>query len=331
MNLLYRGMHMKAIVIEQYGDADKLIYKDVPKPTPNAGEALIKIEAAGINFIDIYHRTGLYPLPLPFIPGVEAAGVIEGIYGDTSDFVAGDRVAYVMQPGAYAEYASVPLTKLVKIPLGMDSQVAAAAMLQGMTSHYLVTSVYQLKAGDRALIHAGAGGVGLLLLQMARQIGAHTIATVSTNAKAELAKEAGADYIIHYTKDDFETEIHKLTNGSGCQVVYDSVGKDTFLKSLNCLAPRGMLVLYGQSSGSAPVFDPGLLSKGGSLFLTRPSLPHYIANRNELKWRSNEIFDWIKTGKLKLRIEKTFKLSEVVEAHKQLEGRKTTGKVLLLP
>jgi NADPH:quinone reductase len=236
-----------------------------------------------------------------------------------------------MQPGAYAEYAVVPAWKLVQIPNEVSAEQAAAAMLQGMTAHYLVTSVYPVKAGDTALIHAAAGGVGLLLNQMVKNIGARAIGTVSTAAKAALAREAGADEVILYTEQDFEAEVRRLTDGKGVQVVYDSVGKDTYLKSLNCLAPRGMLALFGQSSGSVPAFDPALLAQKGSLFLTRPSLAHYAATREELLWRAGDLFDWIKTGKLKLRIEKTFPLTEAAEAHRQLEGRKTTGKVLLLP
>jgi NADPH2:quinone reductase len=270
-------------------------------------------------------------MPLPFIPGMEAAGTVEAVVEDVADLKAGDRVAYAMMPGAYAEYAVVPASKLVKIPEGVSAQQAAAAMLQGMTAHYLVTSVYQLKAGDTALIHAAAGGVGLLLIQMSKRIGARVIGTVSTDAKARLAREAGAGEVILYTRQDFEQETRRLTDGRGVQVVYDSVGKDTFLKSLNCLAPRGMLALFGQSSGPVSAFDPALLAQRGSLFLTRPSLAHYAATRDELMWRAGDLFDWIKSGELKLRIEKTFPLAEAAEAHRQLEGRKTIGKALLIP
>jgi NADPH2:quinone reductase len=322
---------MQAIVVETCGAPDVLVYRDAEQPVPKAGEALIKLEAIGVNFIDVYHRTGLYPLPRPFIPGMEAAGMIEAVGAGVTEVAVGDRVAYAMNPGAYAEYAVVPAWKLVQVPSGVSAQQAAAAMLQGMTAHYLVTSVYQLKAGETALIHAAAGGVGLLLIQMAKNIGARAIGTVSTEAKAELARAAGADEVVLYTAQDFEVETRRLTEGKGVQVVYDSVGKDTFLKSLNCLAPRGMLALFGQSSGSVPPFDPGVLAQKGSLFLTRPSLAQYAATREELLWRAGEVFDWIGAGQLNLRIEKTFPLAEAAEAHRQLEGRQTTGKVLLIP
>lgn len=322
---------MKAIVVENTGGPEALVYREAPSPTPKAGEALVKLEAIGLNYIDAYHRTGLYPLPRPFIPGMEAAGVVEAIGPDVIEVSVGDRVAYAMQPGAYAEYAVVPTWKLVKVPEGVGAEQAAAAMLQGMTAHYLVTSTYPLKAGETALIHAAAGGVGLLLVQMVKRIGARAIGTVSTEAKAELARETGADEIILYTQQDFEQETRRLTGGKGAQVVYDSVGKDTFLKSLNSLAPRGMLALFGQSSGPVAAFDPALLAQKGSLFLTRPSLAQYAATREELLWRAGDLFKWIKAGELKLRIEKNFPLRDAAEAHRQLEGRKTTGKVLLIP
>ena len=322
---------MKAIVVENTGGPDVLVYSDAEKPAPKAGEALVKLEAVGVNFIDVYHRTGLYPLPRPFIPGMEAAGTVEAVGEGVSEVSVGDRVAYAMQPGAYAEYAAVPAWKLVNVPTGVSAEQAAATMLQGMTAHYLVTSVYALKAGDTALIHAAAGGVGLLLIQLAKRIGARAIGTVSTEAKAQLAREAGADEIILYTEQDFEAEARRLTDGKGVQVVYDSVGQTTFLKSLNSLAPRGMLALFGQSSGPVASFDPGLLAQKGSLFLTRPSLAQYAATREELLWRAGELFNWINAGELKLRIEKTFPLADAAEAHRQLEGRKTTGKVLLIP
>lgn len=322
---------MKAIVVENWGGPESLVYRDADQPTPQAGEALVKLEATGLNYIDVYHRTGLYPLPRPFIPGMEAAGVVEAVGAEVTEVAVGDRVAYAMTPGAYAEYAVVPAWRLVKVPQGVTAQQAAAAMLQGMTAHYLVTSVYQLKAGDAALIHAAAGGVGLLLIQMVKRIGARAIGTVSTEAKAELARGAGADDIILYTEQNFEQETRRLTDGRGVEVVYDSVGQDTFLKSLNALAPRGMLALFGQSSGPVAAFDPALLAQRGSLFLTRPSLAHYAATREELLWRAGELFAWIKAGELALRIDKTFPLAEAAEAHRQLEGRQTTGKVLLLP
>lgn len=322
---------MKAIVVHGPGGPDALTYEDAATPTPKAGEALVKLEAIGLNYIDVYHRTGLYPLPRPFIPGMEAAGVVEALGEGVTEVAVGDRVAYAMQPGAYAEYTTVPAWKLVNIPAGVTAEQAAATMLQGMTAHYLVTSTYALKAGDTALIHAAAGGVGLLLIQLAKRLGARAIGTVSTAAKAELARAAGADEVILYSEQDFETETRRLTDGRGVQVVYDSVGKDTFLKSLNCLAPRGMLALFGQSSGPVPAFDPALLAQKGSLFLTRPSLAQYAATREELLWRAGDLFNWIAAGELKLRIEKTFPLADAAEAHRQLEGRKTTGKVLLIP
>ncbi len=308
-----------------------MVYRDAEKPAPKAGEALVKLEAVGLNFIDVYHRTGLYPLPRPFIPGMEAAGIVESLGEGVSEVSVGDRVAYAMQPGAYADYAAVQSWRLVKVPAGVSAEQAAAAMLQGMTAHYLVTSTYALKAGETALIHAAAGGVGLLLIQMVKNIGARAIGTVSTEAKAALAREAGADEIILYSEQDFEAETRRLTSGRGVQVVYDSVGQTTFLKSLNCLSTRGMLALFGQSSGPVSAFDPGLLAQKGSLFLTRPSLAAYAATREELLWRAGDLFNWIKAGKLNLRIEKTFPLADAAEAHRQLEGRKTTGKVLLIP
>ena len=322
---------MKAILVEQYGGTDAMQYRDVDTPQPKAGEALVKIAAIGINYIDVYHRTGLYPLPLPLVLGNEAAGTVEAIGEGVTEVAVGDHVAYTGTMGSYAEYAAVPAARLVKLPDNIDFNSAAAAMLQGMTAHYLVTSTYVLKSGDTALIHAAAGGVGLLLIQMAKRIGARVIGTVSTEAKAQLAREAGADEVILYTEQDFEAETRRLTDGKGVQVVYDSVGKTTFLKSLNSLAPRGMLALFGQSSGSVESFNPALLSQKGSLFLTRPSLFHYIVTRAELDWRAGEVLEWVSNGELKLRIEKTFPLAEAAEAHRQLEGRQTTGKVLLIP
>lgn len=322
---------MKAILVETCGGPESLVYRDAEKPAPKAGEALVKLEAVGLNYIDVYHRTGLYPLPRPFIPGMEAAGTVEAIGEGVTEVAVGDRVAYAMHPGAYADYAVVTAWKLVKVPDGVSSEQAAAAMLQGMTAHYLVTSTYALKAGETALIHAAAGGVGLLLIQMAKNIGARAIGTVSTEAKAALAREAGADEVILYTEQDFEAETRRLTGGKGVQVVYDSVGQTTFLKSLNCLSPRGMLALFGQSSGPVAAFDPALLAQKGSLFLTRPSLAAYAATREELLWRAGDLFNWIASGKLNLRIERTFPLADAAEAHRQLEGRKTTGKVLLIP
>jgi NADPH2:quinone reductase len=322
---------MKAIVITQTGGPEVLAYTDAETPAPKAGEAVIKTRAIGVNFIDVYHRTGLYPLPLPFTPGTEAAGTVEAVGDGVSEVAVGDRVAYAMARGSYAEYAAVPASRLVKIPEGLSFDDAAAAMLQGMTAHYLTTSTYALKAGDAALVHAAAGGVGLLLIQMARRIGARVIGTTSSEAKARLAREAGADEVILYTEQDFEQEVRRITDGRGVQVVYDSVGASTFLKSLKSLAPRGVLALFGQSSGPVPPFDPALLAHGGSLFLTRPSLANYTATREELLWRAGDVLGWVGSGQLKLRIDRRFRLAEAREAHSQLEGRKTTGKVLLVP
>ncbi len=322
---------MKAIRVEAYGGPERLVYTDVERSEPKAGEALVKLEAIGVNYIDVYHRTGLYPMPLPFTPGSEAAGIVESVGDDVSEIRVGDRVAYAMSPGAYAEYALVQTSRLVKLPDEIDTESAAAAMLQGMTAHYLATSTYPLKSGDAALVHAAAGGVGLLLIQIAKRRGARVFGTVSTEEKAELAREAGADEVIIYTEQDFQEEIKRATDGVGVQVVYDSVGKTTFMKSLDSLAPRGMLALFGQSSGPVPPFDAALLAQKGSLYLTRPSLAHYTLTREELLWRAGEVLSWIATGELKLRVGHKFSLSEAAEAHRQLEGRKTTGKVLLLP
>lgn len=322
---------MKAVVVHECGGPEVLVSAEATRPTPGAGEALVRMVAIGLNFIDVYHRTGLYALPRPFIPGMEGAGVVEEVGAGVTEVQVGDRVAYAMQTGAYAEYATVPAWKLVTIPAGVTEDSAAALMLQGMTAHYLTTSVHALKAGETALVHAAAGGAGLLLVQLAKRIGARVIGTVSTPTKAELARAAGADEVILYTSTDFETETRRLTNGRGVEVVYDSVGRETFLKSLNCLAPRGMLALYGQSSGPVPPFDPALLAQKGSLFLTRPSLAHYAASRTELLWRAGELLSLVESGELKLRIEQRFALSAAAEAHRQLEGRLTTGKVLLHP
>jgi NADPH2:quinone reductase len=321
---------MKAIVMEKSGGPEVFEYKEVEKPEPKANEALVKIEAAGVNFIDIYQRTGLYETKVPAILGNEAAGVIESLGSDVKDFKVGDRVAYTSSLGNYAEYAAVPAARLVRIPDGVDSQTAAAAMLQGMTVHYLVTSTYALKSEDTVLLHAAAGGVGLFLTQVAKRIGARVIGTVSTEAKAELAREAGADEVINYTEQDFEEEVKRLTGGRGVQVVYDSVGKDTYLKSMNSLVPRGMLVLFGQSSGAVPAIDPLILTQKGSIFLTRPSLNHYTLTREELEHRAGEVFRWLGTGEVKLKIERVFPLAEAAEAHRLLESRKTTGKLLLV-
>jgi NADPH:quinone reductase len=322
---------MKALRIHKYGGPEVLTLEEIPVPEPKAGEARVKIEAIGVNYIDIYQRTGLYPVKTPFTLGTEGAGIVDAAGPDVTEVKIGDRVGYAMIPGSYAEYAIVPAARLVTIPSNIEARSAAALMLQGMTAHYLTHSTYALKQGDTALIHAAAGGAGLLLIQIAKQLGATVIGTVSTEAKAKLAKEAGADHVILYTQADFLAEVKKLTDGRGLDVVYDSVGQTTFDKSLDCLRPRGYLVLFGQSSGPVPPFDPGKLAAKGSLFLTRPSLAHYTLERAELLQRANDIFNWTAAGKLKVRIDKTFPMAEAAEAHRQMEGRKTTGKVLLLP
>lgn len=322
---------MKAIRVHEFGGPEALSYEEVPSPEPGPGEARVKIEAAGVNFIDIYHRKGLYPGQLPITPGVEAAGVVDAVGAGVSEVKPGDRVAYAMQQGSYAEYALVEAWKLVQIPNGLETRQAAAVMLQGMTAHYLSHSTYPLKPGDTALIHAAAGGVGHLLVQMAKRLGARVIGTVSTEEKARLAREAGADEVILYTQTDFEAETRRLTDGQGVDVVYDSVGKTTFEKGLNCLKRRGYMVLFGQSSGPVPPLDPQVLNAKGSLFLTRPSLGHYVTDRAELVGRTSDLFAWIAAGELRVRIDQTFPLAEAAEAHRYLEGRKTKGKVLLIP
>ncbi|MEK6949744.1 MAG: quinone oxidoreductase, partial [Nanoarchaeota archaeon] len=278
-----------------------------------------------------YHRKGLYPNKLPFIPGMEGAGIVDKAGKNSFGIKEGDRVAYAMNIGSYAEYAIVPAWKLVKVPDEIDFKIAASLMLQGMTAHYLTHSTFPLKKNNIILLHAAAGGVGLLLIQMAKKLGTRVIGTVSTEEKARLAKEAGADEVINYTKENFEEKARKITNGNGVDVVYDSVGKNTFEKSLNCLKPRGMLVSFGQSSGAIENFNPAILSQKGSLFLTRPTLSNYCANREELLWRANDVFSWINSGKLKIKIHKEFRLSDAKEAHEELEGRKSSGKILLIP
>ncbi len=320
---------MNAILVHTPGGPESMILENVPKPTPGPGQALIKVAVSGVNFIDVYHRTGLYKGNPGIALGMEGAGAVEAVGPNVTDVQVGDRVAWAMSRGSYAEYAVVPAWMLVKIPDGLDLKLAAAVMLQGMTAHYLTHSTFQLKDGDTALVHAAAGGVGLLLVQMAKMRGARVIGTVSTEAKADLAIEAGADAIIFYTEQDFEPEVKRLTEGQGVEVVYDSVGQSTFMKSLVCLRPRGMMVLYGQSSGPVPPFDPLLLNQMGSLFLTRPTLAHYCATRLELLWRASDILGWLAGGQLRVRIDRTYKLSEAAEAHRDLESRKTSGKLLL--
>lgn len=321
---------MKAIRVHELGGPEVLRYEDIPVPSPGPGQALVKIEAIGLNFIDIYFRIGLYKTSLPFIPGMEAAGTVTAVAPGVTEVQVGDRVAYAPVIGAYADYAAVPAERLVKVPQGLDARSAAAAMLQGMTAHYLAFSTYPLKPGDTALVHAAAGGVGLLLIQIAKMRGARVFGTVSTRDKAALAREAGADEVILYTEEDFEAEVMRLTNGKGVNVVYDSVAKATFDKSLNCLAPRGMLALFGQSSGPVPPVDPARLAKN-AVFLTRPGLGPYTATRAELLERAGDVFGWITAGKLKVHIHATLPLKDAAEAQRLLEGRKTAGKVLLIP
>ncbi|OGL03855.1 MAG: NADPH:quinone reductase [Candidatus Rokubacteria bacterium RIFCSPLOWO2_02_FULL_68_19] len=322
---------MKAIRIKTLGGPEVLTLEDIPDPKPGPGEAVVKLEAAGLNFIDVYYRTGLYKAQLPITLGVEGGGVVTEVGPNVAEVKVGDRVAYSGVLGSYAQFAAVPAARLVKLPEGLDGKAGAAAMLQGMTAHYLSHATYPLKPGDWCLVHAAAGGVGLLLCQMAKMRGARVIGTVSTEAKAKLARAAGADEVILYTTQDFEAEVKRITGGAGVPVVYDSVGKTTFDKSLNCLAPRGVMVLYGQSSGPVPSLDPAILNQKGSLFLTRPSLVHHTATREELLQRSGDVLGWIKAGKLKLRIDLTLPLAQAADAHRQLEGRQTTGKVLLIP
>src|SRR2546430_2218105 len=312
-------------------EAEAVRYEDVPQPSPAAGDVLVKVEAAGVNYIDVYQRTGRYPVATPFTLGQEAAGVVTAVGSGVTDPKPGDRVAYSSILGAYAEYAVVPADQLVVLPDGVTTRQAAAAMLQGMTAHYLASTTYPLKSGDTCLVHAAAGGVGLLLCQVASRRGARVIGTVSTREKAALARDAGARDVILYTEQDFHVEVKRLTNRVGLQVVYDSVGKTTFEKGLNCLTRRGMMVLYGQSSGPIGSFDPQVLSQKGSLLLTRPTNAHYIAPPAELLTRAGEVPSWVKSGTLKLRIEHEFSLAEAAEAHRALEARKTTGKLLLIP
>jgi len=322
---------MKAIQVKKTGGPEALELVDIPVPQAKPNEAVVKVAAAGVNFIDAYHREGRYPVPLPFVIGQEGAGTVSSVGAEVKTVKEGDRVAWAGVMGSYAEYAVVPAERLVKVPSGVTDREGAATMLQGMTAHYLAYTTFPLKRGDTALVHAAAGGVGLLLVQMAHNIGVRVIGTVSTEEKAKLAREAGADEIIFYTKDDFESETKRLTENKGVDVVYDSVGKTTFVKGLNVLRPRGMMVLFGGSSGPAPALDPIALTQKGSLFLTRPSMNQYVATRAELEMRANALFEMIADKKLKLRIEHIYPLQEAQQAHRDLEGRKTTGKLLLIP
>ena len=321
---------MKAIRVHEVGGPEVLRYEDIPDPVPGPDQALVKIEAIGLNFLDCYFRAGLYKAPLPLIPGSEAAGTVTAIGPNVTLVRVGDRVSYAPAMGAYAEYAAVAADRLVPVPESVDMRTAAAVTLQGMTAHYLATSTYALKPGDTALIHAAAGGVGLLLVQIAKMRGARVFGTVSTREKAALAREAGADEVILYAEQDFEAEVMRLTGGKGVNVVYDSVAKTTFEKSLNCVGPRGVLALFGQSSGPVTTFDPARLAKN-AIFLTRPGLGQYTATREELVQRAGDVFEWVRSGRLRVRVSQTLPLRDAAEAHRLLEGRKTTGKLLLVP
>jgi NADPH2:quinone reductase len=322
---------MKAIRVSRTGGPEVLQLEEVPDPTPGPGEAEVRLEAIGVNFVENYHRRGLYSAPLPFTPGTEGAGRVVSVGPDVTGLRSGDRVASVNLVGSYAELARAPAERLVLLPETVDTRTAAAAMLQGLTAHYLATSTYPLRSEDWCLIHAAAGGVGLLLSQIARDRGARIIGTVSTPEKAELARAAGVHEVVLYTRQDFVSEVRRITASRGVSVVYDSVGKTTFEGSLDCLAARGMLVLFGQSSGPVPPVDPQLLNSKGSLFLTRPTLKDYVATREELRARAGDLFQWVMAGALTVRVDRTFPLAQAAEAHRALEGRGTTGKVLLIP
>ncbi len=322
---------MKAIQVAKTGGPEVLTLIELPVPIPKPNEAVVQIKAAGVNFIDVYLREGRYPAPLPFVAGMEAAGIVSSVGSEVSTFAPGDRVAYANVLGSYAEYAAVPAGKLVRMPQALDFAEAAAAMLQGMTAHYLSHSTYPLRTGEETLIHAAAGGVGRLLVQMGKKIGARVIGTAGTTEKADLARAAGADEVIVYTEQDFEQETLRLTAGKGVHVVYDGVGKATFEKDLSVLRPRGYLVLFGGSSGAVPPFDLIKLSQKGSLFITRPTLAHYTATRDELELRAGEVMQMITSGELKIHIHGTYPLAAVQDAHRDLESRKTTGKLLLIP
>jgi NADPH2:quinone reductase len=322
---------MKAIRVHELGGPEVLSYEELPDPSPKAGEAVVRVEAAGVNFIDVYHRTGLYKMTLPLTLGQEGAGTVETGTPGVGGLRPGDRVAWASAPGAYASKAAVPAAKLVTLPAGVATETGAAVMLQGMTAHYLATSTYPLRPGDTCLVHAAAGGVGLLLCQIAKLRGARVFGTVGSEEKARLAREAGADETIDYTREDFETEVKRLTGGKGVQVVYDGVGRSVFAKSLDCLSPRGMMVTFGNASGPVPPVEPLTLSQKGSLYLTRPTLAAYISTREELEARASDLFSWIAAGKLRVHVGARFPLERAADAHRALEGRKTTGKVLLIP
>lgn len=322
---------MRAILVEQYGGPEVLKLVDVPKSEAGPGQVLVRVVAAGVNYMDVYQRTGLYGGKLPFFIGGEGAGQVEEVGSGVADVAVGDVVAWAQVPGSYAEYVVADAVKVVKVPEGVDARVAAAAMLQGLTAHYLLTSTYRVQPGEWCIIHAAAGGVGLLMCQMARMLGARAIGTTSTEAKAQLARAAGAEEIVLYTKESVAEAVRRITAGEGVSVVYDSVGRTTYEQSLDSLRPRGTLVLFGQSSGSVPPLDPQVLNRKGSLYLTRPTLVHYVATRAELVARSNDLLGWIRDGKLTVRIDRAVPLAEAAEAHRALEARATSGKVVLLP
>jgi len=322
---------MKAIQVPRQGGAEVLTLVDLPIPQPKPNEIVLKISAVGINYIDIYYREGRYPIATPFVPGSEAAGTVHAVGSEVKSWKPGDRVAYCMVLGSYAEYAAIPAERAVRVPEGVSDQHAAAAMLQGMTAHYLAFSTYPVQAGDTCLIHAAAGGVGLLLCQMAKARGARVFGTVSTAEKASAARQAGADEAILYTQSDFSSEVKRLTGGAGVRVVYDSVGRTTFDKSLDCLSHRGILVLFGQSSGAVPPVDPQILNQKGSLYLTRPTLAHYTASTAELLERAGAVLGWVRDGKLKVTIDREMPLAQAAEAHRLLESRQTSGKLILIP
>ncbi|GAA2807732.1 quinone oxidoreductase [Saccharopolyspora taberi] len=322
---------MRAIRVQANGGPEVLELAEVGSPSPGPREVLVDVAAAGVNFIDTYQRSGVYQLPLPFTPGSEGAGTVAEVGAEVTEFAPGDRVAWAMTPGSYAERAVVPADKVVKVPEGMDERTAAAALLQGMTAHYLVTSTYPVQTGDTALVHAAAGGMGLLLTQLVKARGGNVIGTVSTEEKEKLAREAGADQVIRYTEADVAEEVRDLTDGRGVDVVYDGVGRTTFDASLASLRPRGLLALFGAASGPVPPVDPQRLNTAGSVFLTRPSLASYILTRQELDWRAGELFEWISKGSLRITVGGTYPLADARRAHEDLEGRRTTGKLLLLP
>ena len=322
---------MRAVRLTAHGGLDVLEVVEMPTPRPGPRQVLVSVEVAGVNFIDTYQRTGLYPLSLPAVLGQEAAGRVAAVGAEVREWGAGDRVGFVNVLGAYAENVVVPADRLVPVPDSVTTRDAAASLLQGMTAQYLTTDTYPLKSGDTCLVHAAAGGVGLLLVQVAKLKGAKVIGTVSTGEKTRLVEDAGADHVINYLTEDFESVVKQVTGGRGVQVVYDSVGQATFGKSLNVLVPRGMLVTFGQSSGPVPAFEPLVLSQRGSLFLTRPILAHYIATRETLLARAAETLAWVASGSLKVRIDSTFPLADVAAAHRRIESRKSTGKILLIP